>query len=801
MKKVFTLMLVLFAMVAVQAQSLLSEDFENGIPSTWLNIDADNDSYAWMEGTAPGVSGHNSSNGCAYSCSYYDGTVLTPDNWLITPAVNLTSNATLTFWVAAQDASWAAEHYGVYISTTGTSTSDFTLLFEETIDANGGSRVQGTWKQKTVNLSSYTGQTVYIAFRHFNSTDMFYIDLDDVEITAQPTDPTISATPTSVNFVNVLLGNSQDATVNVTAYNLTNAVTATTAAPFSVSADGTTFDATASIDTAGGTLYVRYTPTAGGNDNGTVTISSTGATDVTVTLTGSCIDCSDGITTFPYVYDFNTGEYPPLCWGYNNAENYGQAEEEESDGYALMIQGVDMLVTPEINTNNPLVLMFDYASYLGEYAETPTSFRVGYSTTNNNVSSFTWQTPVTISAFPESAYFQYATELPAGTKYVAIDVTELGTYLYYGIIELSDAIYIDNFSLQTDATLLVSPESLSFGNMIMGSAPIVKTADVTAALLTSDIAVSAPANFEVSANGTSYAATATLPQAGGTLYVRYNPSALGSHSGNITLTSGNASKTIAVSGSLIDCSVPKTLPFIEDFDGGEFPPACWMVNSTSEYTWENDAQESGYSAYCTYGDQGIQQDENLITPTLNLSGYSQVTLTFQYMASSTYVLSDDPEESYTLYIYGSTDNGASFTNTPIFNLKNEDFESWTWTTATVDLTPLAGNANVKLNFNYYGMYGGELYVDDINITGVVGVNEFDNTVRVYPNPANNVLNINANSNINRVEVYNMMGQMVGMYNVNDMNTQINTTNFANGVYTVKIETENGTSTKKFMVAR
>jgi hypothetical protein len=94
-----------------------------------------------------------------------------------------------------------------------------------------------------------------------------------------------------------------------------------------------------------------------------------------------------------------------------------------------------------------------------------------------------------------------------------------------------------------------------------------------------------------------------------------------------------------------------------------------------------------------------------------------------------------------------------------------------------------------------------LLLTNFNIAPGVNVNEYENETRIYPNPANNVLNINANSNINRVEVYNMMGQMVGSYNVNDMNTQINTTSFANGIYTVKINTENGTSTKKFTVAR
>ena len=300
MKKVFTLILALFAMVAVQAQSLLSEDFENGIPTTWLNVDADNDGNSWLSSAGvSGVAGHNGTDGCAYSCSYYNSTVLTPDNWLITPAVTLTGNSDLTFWVAAQDASYAAEHYGVYISTTGTATSNFTLLFEETINANGGAKVQGTWKQKTISLANYTGQTVYIAFRHFNCTDMFYLNIDEVEISAQPTDPTISVNPTSANLGVVLLGNSSAAqTFTLTNYNLTADVTASTTAPFEVSADGNNFASTATIPAAGGNLYVRYTPTAAGTDNGTITLSSTGAPSVTISLTGTALDCDN--ITIPY---------------------------------------------------------------------------------------------------------------------------------------------------------------------------------------------------------------------------------------------------------------------------------------------------------------------------------------------------------------------------------------------------------------------------------------------------------------------------------------------------------------------
>jgi len=95
----------------------------------------------------------------------------------------------------------------------------------------------------------------------------------------------------------------------------------------------------------------------------------------------------------------------------------------------------------------------------------------------------------------------------------------------------------------------------------------------------------------------------------------------------------------------------------------------------------------------------------------------------------------------------------------------------------------------------------EMKLDDITITPGVGVESRESVATIYPNPANNVLNINANSNISMVEVFNVTGQVVASYNANDVNTQINTSNFANGVYTVRIHTENGVSNQKFTVAR
>ena len=1054
MKKIFTLTLALLAMVAVNAQALLSEDFENGIPTTWMNVDADNDGNIWMEGTAPGVSGHNGSNGCAYSCSYYNGTVLTPDNWLITPAVTLSANANLTFWVCAQDANYAAEHYGVYISTTGTSTSSFTLLFEETLDANGGARTQGTWKQKTVDLSSYTGQTVYIAFRHFNCTDEFYIDLDDVEIFAQPTSPTIIAQASALDFGVIAAGTTQTQSVNVVTYNLTAGVTATTTAPFAVSADGTTFGTTATVAATGGTLYVQYAPTAVGTHTGTVTLSSTGATDVTiavtgeamdcnvsipysyafdneaqaqcwsiidanndgytytivpssgyayysynsssdaddwlisplftlngtqlasidyrvasstypekfqvlaigndtvaltsvmevsnstaqtlyldlsslngsyqiafhcvsdadqfnlyfsnfninvagiasltidpedidfgaialgtttaaeaieitavsvtdpitlsvaapfevstdsitfgatatipastatvnnytiyvrfaptaagtfaqnliitagtlsdtVALTGSAVDCSGGIASLPYTFGFDDPIAPPLCWTAENPENYSPGTIAEDD-YACVFLDADVLVTPEIHATSAMLMTLDYVAYFGSEAEESATFRIGYSTTDNNVSSFTWQGDITAD---QDAITTLNTVIPAGTKYIAIEVTNIGYGLYYGIFEIEDYLFIDNFTLTAldQPMMIVSTDELYFGNIMVGS-NVVRNASVTGALLTNDITVTAPAQFEVSANGNSYAATATIPANGGNLYVRYNPTAAGNHSGNVTLTSGSASKSIFVSGSAVDCSTPHALPFYEGFESEL--DGCWAIldEDGDGYSWENAGMgayegDGCFSSASYINNVGALTPDNwLITPALAVPSQGAI-LTF-------YVNAQDAawaNEHYGVYVSTTGINPGNFTLLYQEDLDEEGGprDQGAWKQKTVNL-PYPGQ-NIHLAIRHFDCTDNYwMNIDEFNVVPGNGIDNHGVKTLIFPNPANNVLNINASCNINRVEVYNMMGQLVGAFDANDVNTQINTTHFANGVYTVKIETENGTSTKKFTVAR
>lgn len=176
-------------------------DFEGGIPEDWTVIDANNDGYTWLSIDRIGEWGssyqsgtfdwaYNSSNS-ALSSSYLNGIgMLYPDDYLVSPQVNIENGSHISFWVVAVDEAYAADHFGVFVSTTGTEPSDFTSVQEWTLTAKGngsGSRDGknlrlGSWYHYIVDLSAYAGSTCYIAFRHFNCSDQYIISIDDVEL-------------------------------------------------------------------------------------------------------------------------------------------------------------------------------------------------------------------------------------------------------------------------------------------------------------------------------------------------------------------------------------------------------------------------------------------------------------------------------------------------------------------------------------------------------------------------------------------------------------------------------------------
>ena len=137
--------------------------------SCWNNVDVDGDGYTWNYYSGWAVS---------ESYSYFDGTHtgLTPNNWLISRCIQVPNNAILSWTAQSLAEDYFSEHYGVYISSTGSNPSNFTnQIFSETLPSDSPST-------HSVSLASYAGQTIRVAFRHYNTNNEFILAIGNISI-------------------------------------------------------------------------------------------------------------------------------------------------------------------------------------------------------------------------------------------------------------------------------------------------------------------------------------------------------------------------------------------------------------------------------------------------------------------------------------------------------------------------------------------------------------------------------------------------------------------------------------------
>ena len=156
-----------------------TEDFEETLKG-WKFIDSDDDGFNWEYLNGSNYKAH-SGTGVIASLSYDNtsSSALFPDNWAFTPEVILANENYINFWVSAQDFNYKADHYGVYIIESSKGLEDLSaaeLLFEDTFSAS-------EYEEINVQIpASYAGKTVRVGFRHFNCSDWYQLNIDDVSI-------------------------------------------------------------------------------------------------------------------------------------------------------------------------------------------------------------------------------------------------------------------------------------------------------------------------------------------------------------------------------------------------------------------------------------------------------------------------------------------------------------------------------------------------------------------------------------------------------------------------------------------
>ncbi len=161
-----------------------------------------------------------------------------------------------------------------------------------------------------------------------------------------------------------------------------------------------------------------------------------------------------------------------------------------------------------------------------------------------------------------------------------------------------------------------------------------------------------------------------------------------------------------------------TLPFTESFTNTTIP-SCWsqVDNQGSGQTWQFGVITgqtplpalTGNYAFLNsraYG-AGNTQNADLVTPTIDMTGFTNVTLQFNHYFRSTTGTSGTV--SY------SINNGTTWTIIQTFTVTTTNPAAFSQV-----IPALAGQSAVRIKWNYSGTYGRYWGVDDVSLTGTAG---------------------------------------------------------------------------------
>lgn len=163
-----------------------------------------------------------------------------------------------------------------------------------------------------------------------------------------------------------------------------------------------------------------------------------------------------------------------------------------------------------------------------------------------------------------------------------------------------------------------------------------------------------------------------------------------------------------------------TLPFLgfgqvvlsENFNGTSIPATWTVQQSNANETWEISTVSSGNVASVDYDAALGQQNEWLISPSMNLGNTTYYYLKFK--AGLSYYWAVDPNNNYDAFVKISTDNGITWTQV-WSEASLGTFSNYAMNSVMIDISAYKNNPNVKVAFQYVGSDGAALYIDDFSV--------------------------------------------------------------------------------------
>ena len=229
----------------------------------------------------------------------FSGTNIPNEDWLISPALNLTGTAfPLLSYYSRTKFNGAPLQLKVSVDYPGTGDPrNFTWT---DLDGRFPGQTSDVWTlSSNINLAAYKTANTYIAFvYHSTADDGARWTLDDVRIdnSLTPPPPVITASTTDLEFGFVAAASTGVKTITFTGNDLAAGMTLTATGNFLISKTNGGFAPSitytqAEANNLAQTLFVQFAPTAINQTyTGTITISSAGATDVVINTRGNSLD-------------------------------------------------------------------------------------------------------------------------------------------------------------------------------------------------------------------------------------------------------------------------------------------------------------------------------------------------------------------------------------------------------------------------------------------------------------------------------------------------------------------------------
>jgi hypothetical protein len=377
----------------------------------------------------------------------------------------------------------------------------------------------------------------------------------------------------------------------------------------------------------------------------------------------------------------------------------------------------------------------------------------------------------------------------ATSAFVNFTPTTTGVY-YIGFQAYSDAnmnkLYVDDINVDV-APACSEPTALAISNITAGGATVSWTA-----------ATPVPANgYDIYYSTTNTAPTAaSTPNFTGVTAITYNIPGLAPDTVYYVWVRSACSATSKSAWSdpvtfTTLCS-SANLPYLVDFESVTTPdlPGCTMnTNMGSGNDWETSDPPSDSQGFITNVLRYHYNSSNaanawFFTQGLNLTAGVQYTISYKYgNNSSTYA-------EKLKVAYGTSPVESAMTNSvadyPSINDEMAHTESITFTVPVTGVYFFGFNAYSDADqFN--------LYVDDISISNAnlatSEVSAAKNSIKVYPNPFTDVLNISDVKNVKNVSVTDVAGRL--LKTIPNPESTIHLRDLMQGVYLVTLEMKDG----------